>query len=176
MNNSHFLFTSYHLLTICSSVNWENNQIQALLSATPNNLLSLHQLRSAKPFIRCKNEWKGYFSSIIIRTFTMVTDLLWFIHLVMFYLIINGEFNSLLPSCKADVNSFVQRGTRASRLCLVSTCSLWASPGIGLRTGTRWLRTTNTYYRNLSEHPGDNHPLPVTPPRVTDSPSTCPTH
>jgi len=44
----------------------------------------------------------------------MVTDPLWFIDLVMFYLIINGELNSLLPSHKAYVNSFVQRGTRAS--------------------------------------------------------------
>lgn len=44
----------------------------------------------------------------------MVTELLWYVHLVMFYLIINGELNSLLPSHKAYVNSFVQRGTRAS--------------------------------------------------------------
>lgn len=162
MNNPHFLLTSDHLLTICSSVNWEDKQIQALLSTTPNNLLSLHQFRSVKPFLECKNERKGYFCSIITRAFTMVTDLWRFVHLVVFYLINNAELNSLLPSNKAYVNSFVWRGTRASDCRLVSTGSPWASAGTAPMAGTRWLRNTcTTPSRNLSEASWRYHLLPT---------------
>lgn len=151
-----FLLTSDNLLTICSSVNQEDNQIPAFLSTTPNNRLSLYQFRFAKPFIRCKNERKGYFSSMIIRAFTMVTDLLRFIHLVMFYLIINGELHSLLPSHKAYVKSFVQRGTGASDCGWSVHRSVCASPGTVPMAGTCWVRTTGTTRsRNLSEHLGD---------------------
>lgn len=154
MNNPHFLLTSDHVLTICSSVNRQDNQIQALLSTTSNTVLPLHRLRSAKPFIRYKNEQQGYFCSIIIRAFAMVTDLLRFIHLVMFCY--QWWTQLATPFSQSLCKQLCAERNQDLSLRLVSTQSLWASPGTAAMAGAWWLRTTSTTHsRYLSEHLGD---------------------
>lgn len=95
----------FRSFTICSSVNWEDSQTQALSFLPLLTISSLHQFRTAKPFIRCRNEWKGYFRSIICRAIYHANRPVKVHPFSHGYLVINSELpfsQSLRALCKGE--------------------------------------------------------------------------